>query len=113
MEACSKGQGIKWHDATAEGPQRYLGYPMVCAAHQFTAFYDQLTTKIQHAVNIYSQRILSVMGKTLTTNALVLSKLWNVCRIHPPTKRWMKNTTSIVRKFLMPFFLRACRPREG
>ncbi|KAI8599125.1 hypothetical protein EDD21DRAFT_308430, partial [Dissophora ornata] len=100
METYFKGQGIKWHDATAEEPERYLGYPIVCAAHQLTTFYDQLTTKIQHAINIYSERPLSVMGKTLITNALILSKLWHVCRIHPPTKQWTKNTTSMVRKFL-------------
>ncbi|KAF9405636.1 hypothetical protein BGZ94_003434 [Podila epigama] len=43
------------------------------------------------------------MGRSLIVNALILSKLWHVIRVHPPTQVWLNSLASVIRKFVMPF----------
>jgi hypothetical protein len=98
--------GIEWVDGDSDEPTRYLGYPIVHTPAQLEFFYDKLATKIERAADIHSARQLSVKGRALIANALLLATLWHVARVHPPTTRITERINKAIRTFTMPFFPR-------
>ncbi|KAG0064464.1 hypothetical protein BGZ90_002198, partial [Linnemannia elongata] len=98
--------GIEWVDGDSDEPTRYLGYPIVHTPAQLEFFYDKLATKIERAADIHSARQLSVKGRALIANALLLATLWHVARVHPPTTKIIDRINKAIRTFTMPFFPR-------
>jgi hypothetical protein len=94
----------KWYDSHSPNAAIYLGYPFICHKRQLHAYYDTLMGKIEAAIGALTPRRLSMRGKALITNSLLLSKLWYVSRISPPDAHWMRKLQSSLRKFVVPFF---------
>ena len=103
LKAAFQFHGIEWYDEDSEQPQKYLGFPIVCHLRQRNQFFDALLNKIKIAINIHSQRQLSVAGRALIINALLLSRLWHVLRVHSPTQSWIKKLRTAIRGFALPF----------
>jgi hypothetical protein len=104
LKAAFDYEGIEWYDEDSAAPQKYLGFPIVCHPRQRAQFFEELLDKIRTAINIHSQRQLSVAGRALIINSLLLSRLWHVIRVHSPTEDWIKRLRSCVKNFALNFF---------
>lgn len=71
----------QWHDRNSVDPIIYLGYPLATTVKQRDRFLSALTSKIETACKIHSQRSLSIRGRVTILNVLILSKLWHVLRV--------------------------------
>ena len=93
---------VQWHDSESPVPLIYLGYPVpICQAH-INKYLDDLLSKIQKSINIHSQRTLSVLGKAVIVNSLILSRLWHALWILSPPESWFKKVVSLVKTFILP-----------
>ena len=93
---------VQWHDSESPGPLIYLGYPVpICQAH-INKYLDDLLSKIQRSINIHSQRTLSVLGKAVIVNSLILSRLWHTLWVLSPPESWFKKVVSIIKPFILP-----------
>ncbi|SAL94815.1 hypothetical protein, partial, partial [Absidia glauca] len=76
-----------------------------------------LTTKIEHHITINQSRNLSVKGRAIVTNSLLLSRIWHVARVTIIPARWIQDINKLVTSFVFSFYPRpslnfACRPRK-
>ena len=56
--------------------------------------------KMENNIKIQNQRHLSLKGKTIIINAILLSKLWYVCSVFPLPKNLIPKINKIIFKFL-------------
>ena len=56
--------------------------------------------KMENSVKLQNQRHLSLKGKTIIINTILLSKLWYVCSIFPLPKNIIPEINKIIFKFL-------------
>ncbi|KAI7897995.1 uncharacterized protein BX663DRAFT_546720 [Cokeromyces recurvatus] len=89
-----------WHDKHPPQALTYLGYPLYSSASQRNLAVDQLILKIQTGCQIHSERNLSVIGRTVVINTLLLSKFWHVLRVVPLTKSQIDRIRGICGAFL-------------
>ncbi|KAG2198726.1 hypothetical protein INT47_005411 [Mucor saturninus] len=89
-----------WHDRHSPNALTYLGYPLYFNASQKNLAIDILIQKIQRGCDIHSKRNLSIKGRTVVLNTLLLSKLWHVLRIVPLTKGQIDRLRGICSSFL-------------
>ncbi|KAI8350557.1 hypothetical protein B0O80DRAFT_389151, partial [Mortierella sp. GBAus27b] len=66
---------FEWVDDQSPTGVRYLGFPVTFNNAQTDAFYDTILKNIQRHIQIHSQRGLSVRGKAVVLNSLILSRL--------------------------------------
>jgi len=92
------------HSKRAEDALVYLGYPIALTRTQRDAFFDNIYKKIKHHINLQHGRQLSVLGRSIIANSLLLSRLWHVIAVHPPTRQWTKKVQGSIRRFTVPFF---------
>ena len=92
------------HSKRAEEALVYLGFPIALTRGQRDSFFGDIHTKIKHHINMQHGRNLSVMGRGLIANSLLLSRLWHVISVQPPTRQWTKKVQGSIRKFAVPFF---------
>jgi hypothetical protein len=93
---------VQWHDSESPDPLIYLGYPVpICQAH-INKYLDDLLSKIQRSINIHSQRTLSVLGKAVIVNSLILSRLWHMLWVLSPPESWLKKVVNIIKLFILP-----------
>ncbi|SAM00534.1 hypothetical protein [Absidia glauca] len=108
---------IKWHDAEDSKPVIYLGYPLYSTESQLQHFLDTVELKITNHANMMKSRSLSVLGRSLIANALLLSKLWHILRVTITPNGWLPKIRRIIRGFIFPFaphpsWSVACEPKS-
>ena len=92
------------HSKQAEDALVYLGYPIALTRTQRDSFFNNIHKKIKHHINLQHGRQLSVLGRSIIANSLLLSRLWHVIAVHPPMRQWTKKVQGSIRKFTVPFF---------
>ncbi|KAG2224705.1 hypothetical protein INT45_009020 [Circinella minor] len=96
--------GARWHDQHHPHALTYLGYPLYHSQAQLDGFLESLYNKIKHHVDFLQQRRLSVLGKSIIANSLLLSRLWHVLRVCIVPTSWLKKCNSLVRQYVLDFF---------
>jgi hypothetical protein len=94
-------QIAKWHDHTKLQPLRYLGFPVIQSLAQRRYVENQLLQNVKTQCGIYSQRQLSIRGRVILVNTLILSKLWYCLRVVSLPKHFFKQIRSIIYQFIM------------
>ncbi|KAI7860618.1 hypothetical protein BDC45DRAFT_430586, partial [Circinella umbellata] len=92
--------GARWHDQHNPHALTYLGYPLYHSQAQLGGFLESLYNKIKHHVDFLQQRRLSVLGKSIIANSLLLSRLWHVLRVCIVPTSWLKKCNSLVRQYV-------------
>ncbi|KAG1042928.1 hypothetical protein G6F43_011780 [Rhizopus delemar] len=92
---------VKWHDHTKPQPLRYLGFPVIQSLAQRRYVENQLLQNVKTQCGIYSQRQLSIRGRVILVNTLILSKLWYCLRVVSLPKHFFKQIRSIIYQFIM------------
>lgn len=82
----------------------YLGFPLALTRMQRDSFFNNIHNKIKHHINAMHGRQLSIMGRSLIANSLLLSRLWHVISVQPPTRSWTRKVQGSIRTFTLPFF---------
>jgi hypothetical protein len=95
---------IEWHDELTTGSVRYLGYPLYHTKEQLEHFLASITTKVQRQCDILTKRQLSIRGKGVVANSLILSRLWHLLRVVVVPTKWLDEVKSIVRKYIVSFW---------
>ncbi|SAL96026.1 hypothetical protein, partial, partial [Absidia glauca] len=113
----ARAEQIKWHDAEDTKPVIYLGYPLYSTETQLQHFLDAIEWKITNHANMMKARSLSVLGRSLIANALLLSKLWHILRVTVTPNGWLSKIRRIIRGFIFPFsphpsWSVACEPKS-
>ncbi|KAG1471611.1 hypothetical protein G6F56_002027 [Rhizopus delemar] len=101
--ALTQEQHLVWHNSDSGSYVRYLGYPLVSHNKQLQVFLDEIKIKISYHCLLLKERNLSIWGKSLVANSLLLSRLWHVLRVVLVPKTWIIEIKSIVRKYLLSF----------
>ncbi|KAG0975420.1 hypothetical protein G6F29_011546 [Rhizopus arrhizus] len=87
----------QWHDKRASSATIYLGYPLTSSAQQLSSYLDSLIVKIEKHATILSQRRLSILGRSMIANSLLLSRVWHSIRVlSPPQKNFQRIRTVII-----------------
>ncbi|KAG1045508.1 hypothetical protein G6F43_011259 [Rhizopus delemar] len=94
-------QIVKWHDHTKPQPLRYLGFPAIQSLAQRRYVESQLLQNVKTQCGMYSQRQLSIRGRVILVNTLILSKLWYFLRVVSLPKHFLKQIRSIIYQFIM------------
>ncbi|KAG0927124.1 hypothetical protein G6F32_012977 [Rhizopus arrhizus] len=94
-------QIVKWHDHTKPQPLRYLGFPVIQSLAQRRYVENQLLQNVKTQCGIYSQRQLSIRGRVILVNTLILSKLWYCLRVVSLPKHFFKQIRSMIYQFIM------------
>jgi hypothetical protein len=81
-----------------------LGYPIALNTAQRDTFFTNIHKKIQHHINLHHGRQLSILGRSTIANSLLLSRLWHIIAVQPPTRQWIKKIQGSIRKFTVSFF---------
>ncbi|CAO3588560.1 unnamed protein product [Absidia cylindrospora] len=98
-------QGITtWFDRHSSVPLRYLGFSMVQSPAQRHHISQQLLTTVSNACNIYSQRHLSIRGRTTIANMLILAKIWYQLRLVNLPQCFYTQLRSIIYQFITKGF---------
>ena len=110
----------QWHDRTSPNAAIYLGFPLTSTHQQLADFLQSRLEKLKNNVHIMQSRSLSIRGKALVANSLLLSKMWYCLRILPLNQVFLKSIQSVITQFLQSgafpkvSFLTCCRPKtEG
>jgi len=98
---------ILWHDHTKPDALTYLGFPLFFGKAQETAFWDKMSKKIQAAIHIHSLRSLSVFGRAIVVNALILSRLWDLAWVINLPPSFLRRVRLAVTNFVNPFHPKA------
>jgi hypothetical protein len=80
---------IVWYDKDNLQPLTYLGYPLHSTQAQLEQFLDTVYAKLQRHVNFLTSRNLSIKGKAIVANSLLLSRLWHLLRVIQPPQDWL------------------------
>jgi hypothetical protein len=95
--------GIEWHDSRSSGAVRYLGYPLYSTDSQLLDFLDAISVKLTRHCDLLKERHLSIRGKSLVANSLLLSKVYHLLRVVPAPSSWLLKVKRTVREFMVPF----------
>ena len=87
-------------DYHSPDPVIYLGYPLATSTKQRNNFLDRLVDTIRIACDIHSQRSLSIRGRALIVNSLILSRLWHVLRVVSVPGSFFSQVKSLISKFI-------------
>lgn len=99
----AREQGFQWHDHSSPEAVTYLGYPLYTGSHQVAQRLDDIRGKIIRHIQILQSRNLSVLGRALTANSLILSRLWHVLRVTIVKDSWLQQIRRLVREYVLPF----------
>ncbi|CAO3588473.1 unnamed protein product [Absidia cylindrospora] len=69
---------------------------------QLLFFLAKIKSKIQTHINILKARSLSIKGKSIVINSLLLSRLWHIARVTVIPKHWITEINSTIRQYLLP-----------
>jgi exonuclease III len=97
----AKNAGITWHDSFHPDPAIYLGYPLYTSDKQLQSFLNKIKSKIQTHINILKTRALSVKGRAIVVNSLLLSRLWHIARVTVLPKTWISEINAVLRQYLL------------
>ncbi|KAG0930594.1 hypothetical protein G6F32_011943 [Rhizopus arrhizus] len=106
QQLLSEHQITKWHDHSSAQPLRYLGFPVISSITQRRYFETQLIQTIKTQCGIYSQRNLSLRGRVVLANSVILSKLWYTLRV----TSFPKSFYSQIRSVMYQFICRSIKP---
>lgn len=99
----AKDYGINWHDKSSSSSVTYLGYPLYSSSKQRDLFLETLEKKIDTHINILKVRNLSIRGRALVANSLILSRLWHILRVTPVPHSWLLKIKSKIYNYIVPF----------
>jgi hypothetical protein len=94
---------VRWHDETSPAALIYLGFPIVFSPAQESAYFETILTKVQGAVSYHSSRSLSVLGRSVITNSLILSRLWHIAWVVKFPSTFLKRLRQPITNFVCPF----------
>ncbi|KAG1257776.1 hypothetical protein G6F68_009140 [Rhizopus microsporus] len=97
LHSCNMHQ---WHDKSNDTAAIYLGFPLTSSKAQMKNFLDDLLHSIQQQADYLSQRNLSVLGRGVVANSLILSRIWHSLRVLAPTNAFLSKIRSVVIQFL-------------
>ncbi|KAG1546735.1 hypothetical protein G6F49_010411 [Rhizopus delemar] len=80
----------QWHDKRASSATIYLGYPLTSSAQQMSSYLDSLIVKLEKHATILSQRRLSILGRSMVANSLLLSRVWHNIRVLSPPQSFFQ-----------------------
>ena len=103
MQALQQDQ-VQIHTILQDNALVYLGYPVALNTRQRDLFLDNILSKIKIQIGLHSGRQVSVLGRGLIANSLILSRLWHIVSVVQPPRTWIRKVQSVVRKFVCPFF---------
>lgn len=108
---------ITWYDENSSQAVIYLGYPLYSTQIQLDNFLDTVYQKIVKHVGMLKSRSLSIKGKALVANSLILARLWHLLRVISPPQAWIDKCRRLIVSYVMPFFPRPpwldlCRPPD-
>ena len=92
---CANGI-TQWHDKRASSATTYLGYPLTGSAQQLTSYLDSLIVKIEKHATILSQRRLSILGRSMIANSLLLSRVWHSIRVLSPPQNFFQRIRTVI-----------------
>jgi hypothetical protein len=81
----------------------YLGYPVYHDQNQLDLFLEVICGKIERHARMFSSRNLSIVGKGLTANTLLLSRLWHILRVVIIPKCWITRCERLLRDYIWPY----------
>lgn len=91
-------QIFQWHDKQNISAAIYLGYPLTSNKQQLKNYLLSIIVKVEQHTNILSQRNLSIQGRSMVANTLLLSRIWHSIRvISPPLEFFGKIRTLLIR----------------
>ncbi|KAG1295391.1 hypothetical protein G6F66_004365 [Rhizopus arrhizus] len=70
------------------------------ANHQLSSFLDNLLLKLQQRAQMLAQRNLSILGRSLVTNTLLLGPLWHAIRVLTVPQSYLGKIRSTIIQFL-------------
>ena len=91
---------LQWHDNKDPTAAIYLGYPLTSSTQQMSSYLDSIITKVKRHADILAQRGLSIQGRSVVANSLLLSRIWHSIRILCPPQSFFQRIRSIIIKFL-------------
>ncbi|EIE82780.1 hypothetical protein RO3G_07485 [Rhizopus delemar RA 99-880] len=91
---------LQWHDNKDSTAAIYLGYPLTSSTQQMSNYLDSIITKVKPHADILAQRGLSIQGRSMVANSLLLSRIWNSIRIQCPPQSFLQRIRSVIIKFL-------------
>ena len=96
-----KEHGISsWHDRTSPKAVRYLGFPLISSLAQRRLVEKNLLDSISSICATFAQRNLSLRGKAVVANSVILSKLWHVLRVIALPQSFFRKVRSIIGRFI-------------
>ncbi|KAI7858985.1 hypothetical protein BDC45DRAFT_433361 [Circinella umbellata] len=78
----------------------HLGGPQIFKKEYFNNYCTIIINKIERHSDLVQQRNLSIKGKDLVVNSLLLSKLWHILTVTPASPSIFQQVKSICGKFL-------------
>ncbi|KAG1546419.1 hypothetical protein G6F46_009806 [Rhizopus delemar] len=91
---------LQWHDNKDSTAAIYLGYPLTSSTQQMSNYLDSIITKVKRHADILAQRGLSIQGRSMVANSLLLSRIWHSIRILCPPQSFFQRIRSVIIKFL-------------
>lgn len=79
---------------------RYLGYYLPYSTSQRSRLEDKLLALVKNQCQVYSQRQLSIRGRAMITNTLILTKIWYPLRLFKPTKKFFASLKTTLYQFV-------------
>ncbi|KAG1157103.1 hypothetical protein G6F36_014271 [Rhizopus arrhizus] len=98
---CLQHRGIThWHDSSSHVAAIYLGFPLTSSSAQLATFLDEMLGSIRLIVHRLAFRRLSVQGRGLIANTLILSRVWHSLRVLTVPAYFLDKIRSIVDQFI-------------
>ncbi|KAG0849065.1 hypothetical protein G6F17_011095 [Rhizopus arrhizus] len=98
---CLQHRGIThWHDSSSHVAAIYLGFPLTSSSAQLTAFLDEMLGSTRLIVHRLAFRRLSVQGRGLIANTLILSRVWHSLHVLAVPAYFLDKIRSIVDQFI-------------
>lgn len=88
-----------YHDGASD-ILRYLGFRFPFGSTQRQILESQLICSVRTQCQLYSQRQLSIQGRSTVCNILILSKIWYCLRLLQPTKKFFQQLKSLISIYL-------------
>ncbi|KAG1325302.1 hypothetical protein G6F62_008624 [Rhizopus arrhizus] len=89
-----------WHDSSSHVAAIYLGFPLTSSSAQLTAFLDEMLGSTRLIVHCLAFRRLSVQGRGLIANTLILSRVWHSLHVLAVPAYFLDKIRSIVDQFI-------------
>ncbi|ORE10038.1 hypothetical protein BCV72DRAFT_189348, partial [Rhizopus microsporus var. microsporus] len=90
----------EWHDSNSHMAAIYLGYPLTSSSTQMMTFLDELLGSTRLIAHRLASRGLSVQGRGLIANTLILSRIWHCLRILTVPAYFLAKIRAIVDQFI-------------